>query len=69
MRFYVEHGEVIVDKSDERQVNALVSVVTGSPAQRADLIATQVLSSAIDSEIPARTTGEFISSCRADVPD
>jgi 3-polyprenyl-4-hydroxybenzoate decarboxylase len=31
VRFYVEHGEVIVDKADERKVDAPVSVVTGSP--------------------------------------
>jgi hypothetical protein len=31
VRYYVEHTEVIVEKADVRQVDALVSVVTGSP--------------------------------------
>jgi hypothetical protein len=34
VNYYLEHGEVIVDKADERQVDALVSVVTGSPPHR-----------------------------------
>ncbi len=31
VRYYVEHAEVMVDKADERQVDVLVSVVTGTP--------------------------------------